>query len=171
MRLELQAELLKMQAEDQSLLKKLIDNGDLKEDEYHPEMKALHERNNSRIKDIIQNIGWPTISLVGKDASKAAWLIVQHAILDEKFMAACLELLQEAIKNDDAESWCFAYLKDRTLTMKGKPQIYGTQFDMKNGKVVPFPIESTSVVDELRKEIGLDTVAEAAQRIQERYKL
>ncbi len=111
------------------------------------------------------------ISLVGEDASKAAWLIVQHAILDEEFMNRYLELLQNAVNNNDAEGWCFAYLKDRTLTMKGKPQIYGSQFDMQDGKVVPFPIENPDIVDELRKELGLDTVAEAAQRIQERYKL
>lgn len=127
--------------------------GDLKEEVYHPEMKALHERNNSRIKEIIENVGWPTISLVGKEASKAAWLIVQHAILDEAFMNVCLALLENSIKDNDAESWCFAYLKDRTLTMKGMPQIFGTQFDMKNGKVVPFPIEDMSVVDELRKRL------------------
>ena len=76
-------------------------------------------------------------------------------------MNRCLELLQDAINKNDAERWCFAYLKDRTLTMKGKPQIYGTQFDMENGKVVPFPIEKIDIVDELRKELGLDSLVDA----------
>ena len=123
------------------------------------------------MKEIIQDVGWPTISLVGHDASKAAWLIVQHAILDEPFMDECLELLNNAINNNDAESWCFAYLKDRTLTMKGKPQIYGTQFDVQDGKVVPFPIKNVGIVDDLRRELGLDTMSEATKRIQERYRL
>ncbi len=171
MRLDLQLELLEMQSEDQSLLKKLIDSGELKDEIYHPEMKAIHERNNSRIKEIIEDIGWPTISIVGKDASKAAWLIVQHAILDEEYMVQCLELLQCAIDNNDAESWCFAYLKDRTLTIKNEPQIYGTQFDVENGKAIPFPIENIEIVDRLRKELGLDSISEATQRIQNSYKL
>jgi hypothetical protein len=168
---ELQQELLAMQDEDQALLQKLIDSGELKQDRYHPDMKALHERNNSRVKSIIREFGWPTISLVGKDASKAAWLIVQHAILDKKFMENCLVLLHEAVTKNDAEAWCFAYLKDRTLTQGGQPQIYGTQFDVIEGKVVPFPIVNPEYVDDLRKELGLDTIEEAAKRIQERYKI
>lgn len=168
---ELQKELLAMQDEDQALLQNLIDSGELIQDEYHPEMKALHKKNNDRIKEIIEEFGWPTISLVGKDASKAAWLIVQHAILEEAFMSQCLELLQNAVNDHDAEPWCFAYLKDRVLTREGKPQIYGTQFDVIDGQVVPFPIENPKIVNELRENLGLDSIEEAAQRIKERYKV
>lgn len=168
---ELQKELLAMQDEDQALLQVLIDSGELTQEEYHPEMKALHKKNNARIKEIIEEFGWPTISLVGKDASKAAWLIVQHAILDEEFMSRCLELLQNAVKDNNAEPWCFAYLKDRTLTTEGKAQIYGTQFDVIDGQVVPFPIENPKIVNKLRKNLGLDSIEEAAQRIKERYKV
>ena len=168
---ELQKELLAMQDEDQALLQDLIDSGELIQDEYHPEMNALHKKNNERIKEIIGEFGWPTISLVGKDGSKAAWLIVQHAILDNEFMKRCLELLQNAVNEHDAEPWCFAYLKDRVLTMEGKAQIYGTQFDVIDGKVVPFPIENPKIVNELRKNLGLESIEEAAQRIKERYKV
>lgn len=168
---ELQIELLAMKDEDQLLLKNLIESGELTEDAYHPEMKALHEKNNLRFKEIIREFGWPTISLVGKDASKAAWLIAQHAILDKEFMNSCLELLQRAVKNNDAESFCFAYLKDRTLTMSGMPQIYGTQFDFKDGEVVPFPIENPEIVDDLRKEMGLGSLEGAANSVRDRYKL
>ncbi|MEC8787258.1 MAG: DUF6624 domain-containing protein [Pseudomonadota bacterium] len=168
---KLQAELLAMKDEDQNLLKKLIDSGELQDEGYHPEMKALHERNNARIKQIIKEFGWPTISLVGKDASKAAWLIVQHAILDEEFMNSCLNLLEVAVKNNDADALCFAYLKDRTLTMKGLPQIYGTQFDFIENDVVPFPINDPENVDILRKEVGLGTLKEATNSVRERYKL
>ena len=160
-----------MKDSDQALLKKLIDSGELNEEQYHPEMEALHKKNNLRIKEIIEEYGWPTISLVGEDGSKAAWLIVQHAILDERFMNSCLDLLQRAVKNNDAESFCFAYLKDRTLTMSGMPQIYGTQFDFKDGEVIPFPIENPEIVDELRKEMGLGTLEEAADSVRDRYKL
>jgi hypothetical protein len=168
---ELQKELLAMKDEDQLLLKKLIENGELPEEEYHPEMKALHEKNNSRLKSIVKEFGWPTISLVGKDASKAAWLLAQHAILDEEFMDSCLELLDNAVKNGDAEAMCFAYLKDRTLTMKDKPQIYGTQFDVIENEVVPFPIANLENVDSLRREMGLGTLEEAKNSIRVRYNL
>ena len=86
-------------------------------------------------------------------------------------MSRCLELLQNAVKDNNAEPWCFAYLKDRTLTTEGKAQIYGTQFDVIDGQIVPFPIETPKIVNKLRKNLGLDSIEEAAQRIKERYKV
>ena len=172
MQSDLRKELLAMKDSDQALLKKLIDSGEINEERYHPKMKALHKKNNLRIKKIIEEYGWPTISLVGEDGSKAAWLIVQHAILDKVFMLHCLELLQSAIDQNDAEGWCFAYLKDRTLTMNNQPQIYGTQFEINEaGEVIPFPIENPDIVDKLRNELGLERIEEAAKRIKENYNL
>lgn len=83
---QLRDELLSMQEEDQRLLQNLIDSGELGTTEYHPRMKEIHEKNNARIKEIISDYGWPGFSLVGKEGSKSAWLIVQHAVLDVRFM-------------------------------------------------------------------------------------
>ena len=167
---QLQNELLTMQEEDQRVLQELIDCGELGETEYHPRMKAVHEKNNIRIKEIINKFGWPGFSLVGKEGSKAAWLIVQHAVLDTKFMDECLPLLKEAINHGEAEGWCFAYLQDRVLTMSNKPQIYGTQHDIdKNGIAYPLPIEKPDQVEILRKEIGIEPLSIATKRIQERH--
>ena len=167
---QLQNELLSMQEEDQRVLQELIDCGELGETEYHPRMKKIHEKNNVRIKEIISKYGWPGFSVVGKEGSKSAWLIVQHAILDTKFMDKCLPLLKEAINHGEAEGWCFAYLQDRVLTMSDKPQIYGTQHDIdKNGIAYPLPIEEPEKVEILRKEVGLEPLLVATKRIQEQH--
>ena len=167
---ELKNELQSMQHEDQQVLQELINNGELETTDYHPRMKAVHEKNNARIKEIINQFGWPGFTLVGKEGSKAAWLIVQHAVLDTALMNKCLTLLKNAIIHGEAEEWCFAYLQDRVLTMSGKPQIYGTQHDIdENGIAYPLPIKSPDEVEKLRKEIGLDTLSEATKRIQERH--
>ncbi len=166
---ELRDELLSMQHEDQKILQELIDSGELGTVDYHPRIKEVHERNNARIKQIIKRQGWPTISLVGKEAAEAAWLIVQHAVLDTAFMKSCLALLEEAVRRDEAEGRHFAYLQDRVLNMSGRPQIYGTQHDVdENGTAFPLPIENSAEVDNLRREMGLGTLTEATKRIQER---
>lgn len=158
-----------MQQEDQQILQELIDSGELGTVKYHPKIKKVHERNNARIKQIIDQHGWPRISLVGKEAAEAAWLVVQHAVLDTAFMESCLELLREAVKSGEAEGSHFAYLQDRVLTMSGRPQIYGTQHDVdKNGIAFPLPMENPQDVDYLRREMGLGVLAEATKRIQER---
>lgn len=46
-----------MQEEDQRVLRELMDAGELREEEYHPRMRAVHERNNARIKEIVGEQG------------------------------------------------------------------------------------------------------------------
>ena len=169
MNIDLKNELLAMQEEDQRVLQKLIDNGELGCNEYHPIIKAIHEKNNARIKEIINNHGWPGISTVGKEGSEAAWLIVQHAVLDTKFMNECLSLLQVEVHQGEAEGWCLAYLQDRVLTMSDKPQIYGIQHDIdENGIAFPLPMQEPEKVDSLRQEVGLDPLSEATKCIQDK---
>lgn len=164
---ELRDELLSMQLEDQKTLRELIDSGELGTVDYHPRIKDVHERNNKRIKQLIEQQRWPRISVVGKEAAEAAWLIVQHAVLDVRFMESCLDLLREAVERGEAEGRHFAYLQDRVLTMSGRLQIYGTQHDVdENGTAFPLAMENPVEVDNLRRKMGLDTLAEATKRIQ-----
>ncbi|SCZ58495.1 DUF6624 domain-containing protein [Thiohalomonas denitrificans] len=167
---ELRQELLSMQKDDQRLMRELMDAGELREEEYHPRLKWLHERHIARIKEIIAEHGWPGRSLVGQEGAKAAWLVVQHGVLDQEFMEGALPLLKVAVATGEAEGWCLAYLQDRTLTMAGKPQVYGTQHDFdENGVAYPLPMADPGKVDKLREEMGMGPLAQATKRIQEAY--
>ena len=42
--------------------------------------------------EIIEEFGWPLQSVVGKDGSEAAWLIVQHAVLEPEFQEECINI-------------------------------------------------------------------------------
>lgn len=166
----LKDELLSMAEEDQQVLQELIDSGDLGATKYHLRMKAVHEKNNIRIKEIISQCGWPGISLVGERGSEAVWLIIQHAVLDVEFMDKCLPLLKAAVVQGEAKKWCVAYLQDRVLAKSGKLQVYGTQHGIdENGVAYPLPMEDPQRVDVLRSEVGLEPLAEATRRIQERH--
>lgn len=65
---DLADELVTMMAKDQRLLEQLFDSRELPSESYHPQMKALHKHNASRLKEIIGRHGWPGISLVGEEA-------------------------------------------------------------------------------------------------------
>lgn len=158
-----------MQDDDQRTLNELGASGELGSVPYHPRMKAVHERNASRLKEIMAQHGWPGIGDVGKDGSEAAWLIAQHAVLDADFMAACLELLRAAVARGEAVGWCLAYLQDRVLTMSGQQQIYGTQHDIDaNGVSFPLPVADPETVDARRASLGLEPLAQATARLQKR---
>lgn len=160
--------LVMMMAEDQLLLQQLFDSGELPSESYHPRMKALHEHNASRLKEIIGSHGWPGISLVGEEAAKAAWLVAQHSVSDPKFMAECVSLLEDAVAREDVAGWQLAFLQDRVCTLSGKPQYYGTQFDIdENGWPTPFPIEKSATVNERRSRLGLGSLEERQEQMAE----
>lgn len=167
----LRRELLAMQAADQDRLQTLIETGELERHAYHPRMRAVHERNNARMHALLDAHGWSKQCLVGEDGARAAWLIVQHAVLDPGLMERARPPLAAAVHDDDAEGWCLAYLEDRLRTMAGRPQCYATQDDFDaDGRAYALPIEDPAGVDERRRALGMDTLAEATARTQGRYR-
>jgi len=60
--------------------------------------EEIDNENTKILKQIILEYGWPTISMAGKEASNAAWVIAQHADHDISFQKLCLSLLKQAQK-------------------------------------------------------------------------
>lgn len=83
--------------------------------------------NLKEIKKIIEKYGYPTFDLIGKEASHAFWLLVQHSDRDLKFQKKCLKLLEKNVEINQAKKRDFEYLTDRILVAEGKEQIYHTQ--------------------------------------------
>ncbi|MCI0663476.1 MAG: hypothetical protein L0220_20615 [Acidobacteria bacterium] len=158
----LRKELLDMQEADQQIRRELsrkrasgaLDASDTQR------AQSVDTANRTRLKQIIEQYGWPGKSLVGEDGASAAWLIVQHADRDRDFQKKCLTLLQEAVSKGEASKINLAYLTDRLLVAEGKPQIYGTQIRRVDGKPSPYPIEDEANVDKRRAELGMGTMAD-----------
>lgn len=166
---KLRKELLSMREKDISTRQRLADSGELEHDHYHPEMKKVHEANNSRIKEIINENGWPLESMVGEDGAEAAWLIVQHAILEPEFQKNCVSFIEKAVEKGEANSWHLAYLQDRVLIQEGRPQIFGTQHVVNKGKMEPLPIEDIKKANLKRAELGLWSLEEHTAHLQSDY--
>ena len=123
------------------------------------EMKGLWTEQNEvdslnliRIKEIIEENGYPGKSLVG-DQSSTAWLVIQHA--DLKTQEEYLPVLQDAADKGELSRSSFALLVDRVRMRKGEKQLYGSQIQMNNGKYEIYPIEDESNVNRRRAEVGL----------------
>ncbi|MBD1852989.1 hypothetical protein H6F87_23890 [Cyanobacteria bacterium FACHB-502] len=126
--------------------------------------------NTQRLKQIIREIGWPSISKVGREAANYAWLLAQHADHDVAFQRDCLHLMQQSMNDVDATT--VAYLEDRVRVNEGRPQLYGTQYyEDEQGVFGPKPIEQPDEVDERRKAVGLEPLAQydrAMRQLQEK---
>ena len=162
--LALRDELLAMEQEDLRVRAELAADGSLFEG-YHPQMEAVHRRNALRLLEIIEAHGWPGERLAGPDGAQAAWRIAQHAIGEPEFQRQCLRWLSEAAEAGDVPAWQPAFLEDRVRVFEGRPQLYATQFQVSDdGWPVPFPIEDPHGVDERRRAVGLEPLADQLRR-------
>ena len=151
-------ELLAMEREDQQMRDKALDDAQAWD-------SSIDERNTERLRAIIAEIGWPTVSKVGSDASHAAWLIAQHADRNTEFQKEVLSLLEQQ-ESGEIRKQEIAYLTDRVLVNEGKPQRFGTQFyRFEDGSLHARPLENPELVSTIRKEFELDTLEENIARM------
>ena len=129
----------------------------------HKELTAVDARNTQRLREIIAEIGWPTRSKVGDSAEHLAWLLVQHADRDLAFQRRCLELMRREPPDEVCPRHA-AYLEDRIRVAEGKPQRYGTQLTMTARGLDVGSIEDPDAVDERRRSVGLEPIADYVSR-------
>lgn len=158
-------ELNKMASEDQLAREKFYSQKEPKKETFRDLVEPIDERNHQRMEEIIDQIGYPTISKVGKQASFSAWLIIQHHPQVE-FQKKCLQLMEEV--GDDVNPQNIAYLKDRVLMFSGKKQVYGTQLKKNEitNKIELYDVEDEVHLDDRRKQIGLEPIAEYLKKFE-----
>ncbi len=155
---QLRQELLAMEQADQKLRWSLTSKATPTQ---LAEVVALDARHTARMKQIIQEYGWPGYSLVGQDGAGAAWLLIQHADKDPQFQAQCLRLMEVAVSKGEASRREYAYLLDRVRMNAGQPQVYGTQFRWNSAnQLEPYPIENPGEVEQRRRAVGLEPLSE-----------
>ncbi|MDP2947485.1 MAG: hypothetical protein Q8N88_05210 [Nanoarchaeota archaeon] len=121
---------------------------------------AIDGVNNMRIRKIIEDYGYPTQKLIGKQAMGSFWILIQHQDFD-------LGLQEECLKNCDFQPKEEAPLTDRVLLNSGKKQIYGTQFHRdKKLNLVPRPIKDIKNLDKRRKSVGLEPFKEYRKKME-----
>jgi hypothetical protein len=168
----LQQELSKMGREDQQhrgRIMELIKQGQNPKEskelsDLWEKQRAIDQANLKRLEEIIKEHGWPGTSLVGIEASRAAFLIIQHAdpVSQEKY----LPLLRDAAAKKDIAPSDLAMLEDRILMHQNKKQIYGTQLkpNKETNKLELWPIEDEENVDARRAKVGLMPLADYLKR-------
>jgi hypothetical protein len=160
------AELASRVEEDQALRTALSGDGPL-DPELLERVLAVDADNTRWMKALVTAHGWPGISQIGTEGGGNAWLLVQHADQDVDFQEHCLALLRDAVIGGEADPRTLAYLEDRVAMHRGRPQRYGTQFrSREGGGFEPYTLEDPARVDEWRAAVGLEPLAEYAQRFE-----
>lgn len=148
----LRTELLQMKERDQAVRKAST------QEEFR-KWGEIDAANRKRLKEIVDQHGWPSFAMVGEDGGRAAWLLAQHADQEPDFQRKVLGLMAGLVKQGQASAKDYAYLYDRTHY----PQRFGTQ-----GRCVsaeewqPFEIEDIDNVDARRREAGMPSLSDYA---------
>ena len=158
---ELSAELLERAGRDQAARMSLRPGQGMLE--WETVVAPVDRDNTARLREIVGQHGWPGHRLVGEAGAHAAWLLAQHAPPD--LQEECLPLLQDAVARGDASPADLAYLMDRVLMHRGEPQIYGTQYQVRDGVPELWPVRDPAGLDERRASLGLESEAENRPRL------
>ena len=87
--------------------------------------EVVDSTNTAKLKQLIEQYGFPTWELVGQYGQMNAWGIAQHS---PEYLPHFLKQYRKAVEENNATRRELAYLEDRYLIESGRPQIYGTQF-------------------------------------------
>ncbi len=138
----------------------------------------LDSLNTLKVEKIIEEYGYPGISLVGKPTNEVAFYIIQHSKVIDKY----LPVFKEAAEKNELRFVLYATMLDRSLMFRDQEQIYGTQSsgmsvknqttgDWENLSFI-WPIKDPSRVNERRKAAGFSqTVEESAKSLGIEYKV
>ena len=114
--------------------------------------------NREALKAIIAEYGFPTAKMVGSEAMKGVFFIIQHADRDPEWQRDQLPHIKEAVDRGDLDASDYAYLYDRIQVNAGNPQRYGSQFrkvDKEAGIAELAEVENPDQLDRRRMEMGM----------------
>lgn len=153
---EYKNKLLKMRDEDIYLSKECKDPHILfVKDE---SLIKLRKENTEKLKELVSEFGFPTISLVGQEAHAAAFYLFNRSINDVTFIGKLYKDISK-LPSSEINLIEYAFLEDKLNFYVGKPQVYGTQFYHDDeGNFIPWTILNEEEVEQRRKEIGLNSL-------------
>ena len=168
--LQLKRDLLKMRDDDQGIRNRLNAALEPQKPALTKEMESTDVRLTDQLKRIVVDKGWPTIFLVGAEASQAAATILVHSP-DHDWQRRMLPLLHKLVEQQKIFGSDIAGLTDRILVSKGKPQEFGTQFKQVDGKMVMMPVRDLKHLEQKRAKYLLPPMPVYRQLISDMYHL
>jgi hypothetical protein len=168
----LRADLVARADQDQRIRNEMIKTGSARPDSaVMRRMAAIDAGNTARLKEMVDQVGWPGTDLVGWDGAEAAFLLGQHAAHEAH--TAWMPKIQEAFEAGRMSGSNYALFLDRYLVEEGKPQVYGSRAkpfaEWKGRGVAFFPIDDSTNVDKRRADVGLSPLAEYAATLSKVY--
>jgi hypothetical protein len=125
----------------------------------------------AELKTIVNDNGWPTIAMVGIDASNAAMLVLTHT-RDHAWQESLLPPLASLADHKKIEGSALAFVIDKDLVAKHQLQRYGTQFkSLSDGTIAMYGVEDPVELDKRRTMVMLPPIDAYEQQLAAMYHL
>jgi hypothetical protein len=141
----LREQLLKMYKTDQNA--RVASPASMKE--FVQNISATDAQLTLELKQIVDQKGWPTIALVGIEASNAAITVLTHTA-DHAWQLQLLPTLEQLADAGKIDPSSLALVVDRELVSEGKLQRYGSQFKAVDGGMAMYGVEDPDQLDQRR---------------------
>jgi hypothetical protein len=164
----LRDELLAMKETDQNA--RGIDYGQAKKGRPEGTLSEVDAQLTEQLKGIVEKDGWPTIKLVGIEASNAAMLVLTHTH-DHAWQESLLPKLEELADTGKIDGSSLAFVIDRELVSEGQLQRYGTQFKVVDGQMAMFGVEDPAGLDSRRATVFLPPLDAYKHQLEAMYHL
>ena len=165
---ELRREILRMIEEDQAAREHLGEGGKMPTAAEVLALQASDEARTKRLLEILKRPGFPSVRMVGKDATRAFVTMLLHSRSLE-LQKKALPHVERAARRGEIPMDDYAMLVDDKLNNEGKPQLYGTNFELVEGKLSLSKTQDPSHLDARRRKLGLTPVTVYAKRLAEGY--
>jgi hypothetical protein len=165
------AELLKMRDQDQRARGIGPDAKSKGHVEIATNLAEIDAALTNQLKVDIAAKGWPTISLVGIEASNAAMLVLTHT-RDHAWQVSLIPMLIDLADEKKIDGSSLALVIDKELVFEGKLQRYGTQFkQMEDGTIAMYGVEDPGGLDRQRATAMLPPIEEYKSMLGQMYHL
>lgn len=137
---------------------------------YTAQTAAVDAQLTTELKAIVARHGWPTIAMVGFDASNDATAMLTHT-RDHAWQLSLVPRLEKLAGEGKIDGSALATVVDKELVSEGKPQRYGTQFRVVDGAMAMIAVEDPAGLDARRAMVFLMPIKEYEAMLSERYHL
>jgi hypothetical protein len=165
----LREQLLQMRTKDQTA-RGFIPRPSASKQELGQSLAATDAQLTAELKQIVDQKGWPTISMVGIEASNAAMLVLTHTP-DHAWQLQLLPTLEQLADAGKIDPSGLALVVDKELVSQGQLQRYGSQFKAVNGGMAMYGVEDPDQLDKRRAQALLSPMKEYRELLEQTYHL
>lgn len=137
---------------------------------YTAKTASVDLKSTKELKEIVVRHGWPTIAIVGFDASNDAMAMLTHTP-DHAWQLSLLPRLEKLAAEGKIDGSALAIVVDKDLVSEGKLQRYGTQFKVVGGKMAMVAVEDPVGLDARRASVFLPPMKMYEETLMQMYHL